>query len=181
MTYFAESLKKLRKEAGLSMQKLADHANVCKSMICKIERNEVQPTLDVAGRLAKALGKTLSELLHAPQGSKAIHLTPQEQAVWEDTHNIKRRNISPVLQGLKTEWLQVTMPPGIKFDKTMQIHAIGIEKYILVKQGRLNIQINETEYQLNKDDSFYFEANQPHAFHNPATEPCEFFILIKHG
>ncbi len=54
MTYFAESLKNLRLKKNLSMQELADSAGVSKSMISKIERDTVQPTLDVAARLSKA-------------------------------------------------------------------------------------------------------------------------------
>src|ERR1700719_4409061 len=104
MSYFAKSLKKLRQQFELTMQTLADKAAVSKSMISKIERDEVQPTIDVAARLAKALGKTLSEMLHAPQTTNVVFLPRQQQAIWEDAEHIKRRNISPVFEGLKIEW-----------------------------------------------------------------------------
>src|SRR5690348_1290961 len=111
MTYFAEKLKKLRTDSGLTMDALATASNVSKSMISKIERDEVQPTIDVASRIAKAFGKTLSEMLHVTQQTQVVFLPKAEQSIWEDAQHIKRRNISPVFEGLKIEWLQVELPP----------------------------------------------------------------------
>lgn len=181
MTRFAETLKKLRLQSGMSMQELADAASVSKSMICKIESDKVQPTIDVAGRLSKALGKPLSEMLHAPQGGRAIHLSKAEQAVWEDSQKIKRKNISPVFGGLKLEWLQVTMPAKVTIDKNAQMYGVGADKYVLVIKGNLDITLNGKVYKLKKDDSFYFEADSPHTFTNAGKDTCEFYIVIKHA
>src|SRR3990167_5202434 len=150
MTHFAERLKQLRTELELSMQALADEANVSKSMICKIERDEVQPTIDVASKLAKALGKTLSEMLHATQATQVVFLRKEEQAVWEDAQKLKRRNISPVFEGLKIEWLLVEMPPGMSILKNMPTIREACEKYVLVTKGTLQININQEIYQLKK-------------------------------
>lgn len=180
MTYFAESLKKHRLEADLSMQELADKSNVCKSMICKIEKNDTQPTIDVAGKLSNALGKTLSEMLHAPQTAQVIHLTRDEQAVWEDAHKIKRRNISPVFEGIKVEWLQVDMPPNVCISKTYTT-AGNVEKIVLVTKGTLSIKIQHKVYQIKKGESFYFDASTPHEFFNPSKETVEYYLVIKHA
>ncbi len=181
MSYFAERLKNLRLESGLSMQALADESKVCKSMICKIERNETQPTLDVAGKLAKALGKTLSEMLHASQMMQVVLLTRNEQAVWEDAKHIVRRNISPVFEGLKIEWLQVELPPKTVILKSLSCTTTGGEKYILVTKGSLQMTINQKVYQLNKGDSIYFDSNCPHEFYNPGKTGMEYYVVIKHS
>ncbi len=111
MSFFAERLKRLRQERQMSMQALADAAGVSKSMICKIESTEVQPTLDVAGKLAVALGKTLSEMFHSPQTPSVIQLTTEEQAIWIDAQNIKRRNISPILEAQKLSGYSLNFLP----------------------------------------------------------------------
>jgi transcriptional regulator with XRE-family HTH domain len=74
MSYFAKQLKTLRTQKNWSMQELSDSAGVSKSMICKIENEEVQPTIDVAARLAKALKVTISEMLHSTNEDEVIHL-----------------------------------------------------------------------------------------------------------
>lgn len=181
MSYFAERLKHLRIESGLTMQTLADEAKVSKSMICKIEHDEVQPTLDVASRLAKALGKTLSEMLHPTQAAEALLLTRDQQAVWEDSQHIVRRNISPVFEGLKIEWLHVELPPKAVIAKSLTTMAKGGEKYILVTKGSLGVKINEKIYQLNKGDSIYFDSNSPHDFYNSGKTVAEYYVVIKHS
>lgn len=180
MTYFAKQLKNLRVAAGLSMQDLAERANVSKSMICKIESDKVQPTIDVAGRLAKALGKTLSEMLHATHNIKIQHITPEEQAIWTDPRGVSRRNISPIFDGLKMEWLQVELPPETQICKPSPMVSPNSEKYILINKGVLDIKINDETYILKKGDSFYFGAHMPHEFINSRRNVTEFFIVIKY-
>jgi transcriptional regulator with XRE-family HTH domain len=180
MTQFAETLKKLRTELDMSMQALADKAGVSKSMISKIERDDVQPTIDIAARLAKALGKTLSELLHTPQTAQIVFLPRADQAVWEDGAGIKRRNISPVFEGLKTEWLEVTLPPGTSIDKCINTGVKGGAKYVLVKSGILKIIVSAEEYMLKAGDSLYFDSNLAQEYHNESNEIVEYFVVMNH-
>ncbi len=179
MSYFAKSLKILRSEASLSMQALADKAQISKSMICKIERDEVQPTLDVAARLAKALEKSLSEMLHAPHNTSVVFLPISEQAVWEGADHIKRRNISPVFEGLKIEWLQVELPAGVALRKCAS--SKGIEKYVLVISGTLEIKVNQETFRLTQGDSLYFDASCHHEFSNSEAQTVKYYIVIKHA
>lgn len=179
MSYFAERLKALRLQNSLSMQDLADQAKVSKSMICKIEKEEVQPTIDVAARLARALGKTLSEMLHAAQLPKVVHLTKEDQAIWEDSSHIKRRNISPVFEGLKVEWVLVTLPPKTNIICTTNNTFKG-EKILLIVKGTLELRINQQVYKLKKGDSFYFDARFPHDFVNQSKEEVEYYVVLKH-
>jgi XRE family transcriptional regulator, regulator of sulfur utilization len=180
MSQFAESLKKLRVDQDLSMQLLAEKAGVSKSMISKIERDEVQPTLDVAARLAKALGKTLSELLHTATATQIAFLPRHEQAVWEDASGIKRRNISPVFEGLKIEWLEVLLPAGACIVKCVSISSIGDIKYVLVKKGELKMLVSGQSFLLKEGDSIYFDSSFSHEFHNETKEAVEFYVVMKH-
>ncbi|TAK77232.1 MAG: XRE family transcriptional regulator [Gammaproteobacteria bacterium] len=180
MTYFAERLKKLRTQLGLSMQALADQASVSKSMICKIENDEVQPTIDVAARLARALGQTLSEMLHTPQAAQVMFLSKDEQAVWEDAQQVKRRNISPIFEGLKIEWLQVELPPHTSTLMMKHMTEQKTEKFILVTKGTLNVKVGEETFHLKKGDSLYFDTGA-HEFFNPGKETAEYYAVLNHG
>lgn len=181
MSYFAQTLKNLRQQQELSMQELSDKSGVSKSMICKIEHDEVQPTLDVAARVAKALGKTLSEMLHATQATQVVYLPRQEQGVWEDAQHIKRRNISPVFEGLKIEWLEVELPVDASIQKCVQINAIGTEKFILVIKGILVVKVQDNTYKLKKGDSLYFDNSYHHEFHNGGKDTVHYYVVVKHG
>jgi transcriptional regulator with XRE-family HTH domain len=177
MSNFSKSLKTLRKELNMTMQSVADKACVSKSMICKIESEEVQPTLDVAARIACALNKTLSEMMHAPQSAAIVFLPKDQQAVWEDARHIKRRNISPVFEGLKLEWLHVELPEKTGIE-TCQANATGVEKYILVTIGELEVYVNQERYLLKEGDSIYFDASCPHQYLNNTGKKVELYILV---
>lgn len=184
MSYFADQLKKRRHKLALTMQQLADRADVCKSMVCKMERNETQPTIDVAARVAKALDVTLTEMLHPPQKARALLITKKEQSTWEDTQHIQRRTLSPVFEGLKLDWLQVTVPPNTTLCKT-EIHNSEnhnkIEKYILLTGGRIDITVSQQTYHLKQGDSFYFDARVSHEIHNPDQKQlAQFYLVINH-
>ena len=180
MTHFAETLKHRRQELSMTMQAVADKAGVSKSMICKIERDEVQPTIDVASRIARALDKTLSEMLHVPQATSVVFLPKGEQAVWEDSNHIKRRNISPVFEGLKLEWLQVELPPHGSVQKCMVMNAPGVEKYILVTTGVLEVRVNQAVFILEKGDSIYFDGGCAHEYCNKDNALVEFYLVVKY-
>src|SRR3954454_18027415 len=64
--HFGEIIRRLRQEAGLSQAGLAAAAGIHTRQITRYESGEQQPALDVAKRLAKALGVTLDELAGAP-------------------------------------------------------------------------------------------------------------------
>ena len=64
--HFGEIIRRLRQEAGLSQAGLAAAAGIHTRQITRYESGEQQPALDVAKRLAQALGVTLDELAGAP-------------------------------------------------------------------------------------------------------------------
>lgn len=53
---FADTLKRLRTEAGLTQQELAAAAGTHADSIVKLEKGDRQPSLELAWRLATALG-----------------------------------------------------------------------------------------------------------------------------
>lgn len=60
---FAENIKRLRREQGISQEALADKAGLHRTYIGAVERGERNITLLNANRIAEALGVTLSECL----------------------------------------------------------------------------------------------------------------------
>jgi len=60
----AKNIKKLRKQRGLSQDKLSKLADISHNTIIKIESGAIQsPTMDTAKKIAKALGVSLDDLM----------------------------------------------------------------------------------------------------------------------
>jgi transcriptional regulator with XRE-family HTH domain len=60
---FAAAVKRHRKRRGVSQETLAEAAAVHRTYVGLIERGARTPTIDVAERIAKALGLSLSALI----------------------------------------------------------------------------------------------------------------------
>lgn len=60
---FGKHLVKIRKNNGLSQEKLANAANVSLSQISRLERGIINPTLSTLSALAKAMNMPLATLL----------------------------------------------------------------------------------------------------------------------
>ena len=56
---FGERLKHLRQAAGWTQQQLAERAGLVQSNVSHLERGEREPSWEVLGRLADALGVRL--------------------------------------------------------------------------------------------------------------------------
>ncbi|MFH1030146.1 MAG: helix-turn-helix transcriptional regulator [bacterium] len=60
----AKNIRKLRKQRGLSQDKLSKLADISHNTIIKIESGAIQsPTMNTAQKIAKALGVTLDDLM----------------------------------------------------------------------------------------------------------------------
>jgi transcriptional regulator with XRE-family HTH domain len=79
--HFGEVMRRLRQEAGLSQGELAAAAGIHSRQIHRYESGDQQPALDVAHRLALALGVTLDELAGVP--SDRVKLEGTWWAAWQ--------------------------------------------------------------------------------------------------
>ncbi len=62
-----KNLQKLRKQNRLTQEALAERIDVARQTIAKWETEESAPDLEMAGRLASALGVSLDDLVNAPE------------------------------------------------------------------------------------------------------------------
>jgi transcriptional regulator with XRE-family HTH domain len=65
---FSTRLQALRVAKGLTQQQLADAAETHPDSIVKLEKGTRQPSLELAWRLARALGVEVTEFLPKPEG-----------------------------------------------------------------------------------------------------------------
>ena len=60
---FGQTVRRLRMEAGMSQEKLAQRVKVSRNFEGSVERGEHSLSLELAERFAKALGVALSDLI----------------------------------------------------------------------------------------------------------------------
>src|SRR4051812_13356706 len=96
--HFGDVMRRLRQEAGLSQAGLAAAAGVHQRQINRYESGDQQPALNVAHRLAVALGVTLDELAGVP--SDRVRLEGAWWAAWQ-TWNEGREIVATQPVGLR--------------------------------------------------------------------------------
>jgi transcriptional regulator with XRE-family HTH domain len=62
----ANNIKKIRKEQGMSQEKLAEKAGIHVTYISRIERHKQAPSLDVVEKIGKALNIEIYKLFQVP-------------------------------------------------------------------------------------------------------------------
>ena len=63
-----QTIKQIRLEKGISQRQLAQDAGVCQSLLCAVETGRLQLWPAIAKKLAKALGRKVSDLNSKEQG-----------------------------------------------------------------------------------------------------------------
>lgn len=179
MAHFASQVRERRALAKLSLSQLAERSGVTKAAISKIERRDVQPSLDVAARLAEALGVTLSEMLHQTQRARVVVLRAGEQVEAHSADGgVTRRVLSPTFDQAGLEFIQFLIAPGATTG-VFPPHRYGTEEYIFVLEGRMTLRINGDDVDLRAGDSLYYEAQCVHELLNPGKKPVVGFAVIK--
>jgi transcriptional regulator with XRE-family HTH domain len=177
---FAATLKHLRASRQLSLQDLSDRAQVSRSMISKIEREEVQPSLDVAVRLADALGTRLNAMIRSDSYARIVKIEHERQLVVRDPRNRwERRQLSPSFTANRIEVLRGKLAAHQDTGKSVT-HPQRAEEFISVLKGRINVRLDGQLIELEEGDSLFFEGDQGHVLENPGSVEADYMVVIKY-
>jgi transcriptional regulator with XRE-family HTH domain len=173
-----KNILQARKARGYSLQELSERSGVSRSMLSKIEREEKNPTVNIACQIAEGLNLTLSQLL-GEEGEQNVHVIPREKRLVfrDETTGFQRHLLSPSFPSQGIEFLFNVLPAG-QTTGLIPAHKQGAKEYLVVARGRLQAAIGARHVALAEGDSLIFEADMPHRFTNPGTEDCEYYLVI---
>ena len=57
-------------------------------------------------------------------------------------------------------------------------HSEGVEEYLMVLSGELQLIINGSEVVIRKNEAIRFRADVPHEYNNPFSEECAAYNII---
>jgi mannose-6-phosphate isomerase-like protein (cupin superfamily) len=158
LTSIAESLHEERVRAGLTLEQLAQKAELSTAHLSRLESGDRQPSVAALISLARALGVPLSRLLGEHRQGSAISIYPPD----EPTHEANGLTISGVsgFPGSSTlEALHITIDP----DRVPPAPARHRgEEWIYVLNGRLRLEFEDEVHLLEPGSAVHFDANRPH-------------------
>jgi transcriptional regulator with XRE-family HTH domain len=172
-----ERIRRERARRRLSLNELAEKAGVSRSMLSAVERGSKAPTVLVLDRIATGLDTSIARLLGEERAGRVVLLRHDEQEVARDRAGWERRILSPVLPGVEFELMRTTIGPGVDAG-VFAPHAPGSREYLVVERGTLRLTIDGTVYLVRAGDSIYYAGDCLHAFANPGTRPCVYYLAM---
>jgi len=172
----SENLKRIRSERNLSLDKLAEITGISKSMLGQIEREETNPTISTAWKLANGLKISFTELIETTQPNKKLITRNDITPLFEDDKKFCSYLFFRNNKGKNFEMGQVFIEPGGKLPGTP--HIGGTKEYIIVFSGELTIHLDKEVHKISKDQAFTFDADRNHTYENQSDEVVSLCMLI---
>jgi transcriptional regulator with XRE-family HTH domain len=154
----AESLHEQRLRAGLTLEQLAQKAELSTAHLSRLESGDRQPSVATLISLARALGVPLSWLLGERRSGAAISIYRGD----EPSHKANGLIISGCggFPGSSTlEALRITIDPD-RIPPAPARHR-G-EEWIHVLSGHLRLEFDNEVHLLEPGSTAHFDANRPH-------------------
>jgi transcriptional regulator with XRE-family HTH domain len=155
-------VRDLRQTRRLTLQQVAERADLSKSFISKVERGAVSISIAALSRLATGLGVPMGEIFDtAETGSDAIFV-PRGQGTSLDKHS-KLPYQYEVLVPRRGE--RVMQPIIISIDgrrTRFELRDHPGEQFIFVLDGHMQYICGNEEFRLGAGDSLYLNARKSH-------------------
>lgn len=175
-----QKIRDLRKEKNITLDELSKKSNVALATLSRMENDKMRGTIKSHLSICKALGVSISELYREFEDDLKIAEPVQKHQRTE--HFVHSRKAMYELLVTKTSDkkmmpLILKITPGGETQK--EINSPLVEKFIYVIAGTIEASVGEKNYQLQSEDSLYFDASLPHNFKNTSeTETAEALCVM---
>ncbi|WP_432729830.1 helix-turn-helix domain-containing protein [Variovorax sp. W6] len=175
----AQRVRDLRAARGLSLDALAAHCGVSRSMISLVERGESSPTAVVLEKLATGLGVSLASLFEAPAPAADPVSRLADQLQWRDPHSgYLRRNVSPGGFASPIQIVEVEFPPGARVAYETSAREPLIHQQVWVLDGVIELTVGDEQHRLATGDCLAMVLDRPTSFHNPSRKSTRYVVVI---
>ncbi|WP_068620154.1 helix-turn-helix domain-containing protein [Paenibacillus tuaregi] len=171
-----KNIQAIRKSRGLSLDQVAELTGVSKAMIGQIERGDSNPTISVLWRIVNGLRISFTSLIEDEEPKISIINIEEIEPFVEQEGAYRVYPMFPFDQRKGFEIYTVHMDPGCIHES--EPHNDGVEEYITVTNGSLDISINGEVYTIKAGSSIHFSADQPHTYSNSTNQIITYITLI---
>jgi quercetin dioxygenase-like cupin family protein/DNA-binding Xre family transcriptional regulator len=165
-------IRELRAQRGLSLQQLADRAEVSPAAIHKIEHNGMVPTIATLMKLAVALNRPVSFLIDeaTPDGPVAFTPTATGRPVFTSKSGLTLTSITGPYGRFYLAGAAATFEPHASSGEAAMEHP-G-EELIYLLEGALEVEVAGETFRLRSGDAIHFRTDRPHRWRNPGARPA---------
>lgn len=173
-----KNLNNARKRRGLSLDKVSELTGVSKAMLGQIEREESIPTINTLWKIATGLKVSFSSLLANREEDKETLLIQSSETIPIIEENGQMRIFPQFIfdsnRGFEVFIIELEPRCSHRSDP----HDEGVEEYISLIEGVLEVTISDDVYVLNKGDAIRYLANKEHIYRNLTDQQISFHHII---
>lgn len=178
-------LRRIRESKKLSLRHVANAVGVSASLLSQVETGKTQPSVSTLYALVNHLGVSLDGLMGHGNPAAPVQSAPEKSPGVTDSV-VQRGADNPTIEmenGVIWERLAdagsdvadplvVTYSPGASSSVEGKLMRHSALEYGVITEGELTLKIDFDEYVLRPGDSFCFDANRPHMYHNKSNLPA---------
>jgi quercetin dioxygenase-like cupin family protein len=143
----------------MTLQVLANKANVTPSFISQIENDASNPSLQTLRQIAAALEVPIFYLFEEVHDAQVVVRKHERVEVRRPGAKVTYELLSPNSRRKLEMFRMVLEPGGTTFDEPMAHHG---EECATVLKGRIRVEVGGQAYDLGTGDSIYFDSGLPH-------------------
>jgi transcriptional regulator with XRE-family HTH domain len=175
----ARRVRDLRTRRGLSLDELATHCGVSRSMISLIERGESSPTAVVLEKLATGLSVALASLFDMPETASNPVSRMADQVSWRDPQSgYLRRNVSPSSFDSPLQIVEVAFPAGARVAYESATRTPRVHQQVWVFEGIIEVTLGAATHRLGVGDCLAMVLDLPITYHNPTARRARYAVVI---
>lgn len=155
-------IRRLRESQGLSLRDLGERTGFSASFLSQLERGASSAAISSLATIAEALGTPLATLFEAPEQTTLVVRYSERTPIHVDSSPVSYVRLAAAMSDRALEPVIVTFPPFFT-DSEEGLYRHKGEEFGLVLHGRLNIMVDQQEYELGPGDSIHFKSDVPHS------------------
>lgn len=172
---FGPRVRRKRRERGMTLEVLAAAAGTSAAHLSRLESGERQPSLDVALRLAFALGVPSSEFFDEPGEPEPGTVVRGKDAPIHERAGFRVQPLVPEagpegIKAVRVIYLANRIPDG-------ELREHEGQEWLYMIKGRLRITLGSERTVLEPGDAAFFDARLPHAFDVLSEEDAEVLMV----
>lgn len=171
-----DRLRKIRTERNLSLDETAKLTGVSKPMLGQIERGQSTPSVTTLWKIATGLKTPLSVFWEGQQPEYSVVDIEKDEIISEDYNRMRAFPLFTYDPIRNVEIFYIEFDEGCHH--ASEKHSEGVEEYILVLFGKLQLVLNGQEIVICEKQAIRFRADISHEYNNPFEEKCTIYNII---
>lgn len=166
-------IRRLRKLRGLTIEEVAEKANLTKGFISQLERDLSIPTVTTLKQILDVLGVSLSAFFSDISEREKNIYTVKDRLLETQTKDYRIDNLIPKMKYLEMEPQLITLQQQGKLELTFEED----EGFGFVVKGKVDVTVDKEHRVLSKGDCFYIFFDNDLKIKNLSTKESEILLI----